>query len=112
MPWILMLFRTLLLPEVFKPLLARLLVYLGMTVVSYTGFSVLWTVVSSAIETQWSSLPVNVIAYLTIAKVPNALSVVLSAYTAKITMKGLTAAGTLKQVLWKPYQQGALFPGT
>lgn len=108
---VLQFFRILFTAEVLKGLLSRIAVWFGMTVVTYTGVGLVMDQVEQQLIGQYSGAPTLVLAYLSLAKVQEAISVILSAYGASLTLKGMTAAGTMKQVLWKPYQQGALFPG-
>lgn len=108
---VLQFFRILFTAEVLKGLLSRVAVWLGMTVVSYIGVGLVMDQVEQQLIANYSGAPALVLQYLAVARVQEAISIILSAYGASLTLKGLTAAGTMKQVLWKPYQQGALFPG-
>jgi hypothetical protein len=96
--------------EFLKPMAKRLLVILGVTAVSYVGVGALMDLVKDQVAANWTSLPEDVVAVLGIMKIPQAINVVLSAYTTKLTVMGLDGAGVLKRVLWRPGQQGSLFP--
>lgn len=109
MHWLLMFFRTLAMGEVLKPLLKRIVMFLGFTAVTYVGVGALMESVKDQFIAAYSGIGADVLVYLSLAKVDQALSILLSAWAAKLTIKGLTAAGSIQKVLWKPFQQGDMF---
>jgi hypothetical protein len=92
-----------------KHVLTNVAVFLGLTVVTYAGVSLAINAAISGLKAEYAGLPADIIAVLAIAKVPNALSVILSAFVVRLTMMGLTSSGALKRILWRPGQQGSLF---
>jgi hypothetical protein len=92
-----------------KPLLTRILITLGFSLVSYTGISIGTAAVWSHVQSNFGDLPVNVVTILTMMKIPNALNVIISSYVAALSIKGLTSAGSIKRAVWRPGQSGDLF---
>jgi Protein of unknown function (DUF2523) len=74
------------------PLAVRLLVGVGVGVATYTGVTVLWQTVQDNI---WSSLGATNVSVLTIigmARVDDAIKLVLSAGTTLLLLRGISAA--------------------
>lgn len=100
MPAILAFFRVFLSSAVLVPLVQRLAAAIGIAAVSYAGFHVLLNAVVAHIQTQVGALPANVLAILAVANVWKAISVVLSALTTRMVVKGVTESGMLKRITW------------
>lgn len=83
-----------------KVVLLRVLALLGIGFVAYTGVSALIGVAQDAIQAELNGLSADMLTLITIAKVPNAISVILSAITAKATLAGLTEAGVIRRITW------------
>lgn len=109
MPAILAFFKVFLSAAVLGPLLKRILVALGIGAVSYVGVLVVVTQLTDAIASNYSGLPADVIQILRIAKIPNALNIIISAFVTALTVRGLTASGAISRVLWRPGVTGSLF---
>jgi hypothetical protein len=109
MSFILSFFKVFASSAVLVPLLKRVLVALGISAVSLIGVSAVMGVITDAVITNYSGLPADVIAVMKIAKLPNAINIIISAYTASLTIRGLTSAGSMQRILWKPGMQGTLF---
>jgi hypothetical protein len=109
MPAILAFFKVFLSAAVLGPLLKRILVALGVGAVSYVGVLVVTTQLTDAIAANYSGLPSDAIQILRIAKIPNALNIIISAFVTSLTVRGLTSAGSISRVMWRPGQTGTLF---
>lgn len=96
--------------ETLIPLVKRLAVLLGVSVVSYVGFGAMIDAGISSLSANYGGLTEDMLAVLAIGKIPDALNVILSAFASRLTLMGLTSAGVLKQILWRPGQTGSLFP--
>lgn len=81
-------------------ILGKVLIGLGVTVLSYVGIGALMDVVITNIQSQLGGLPADMAAILTIARVDDAISVVLSACVARMTLAGLTEGGALRRITW------------
>jgi len=82
-------------------LVTRLLVLFGVAAVSYAGFSALMAYVVARMQADLSGAPAGVVAILHIACVDKALSYVLSACVARLTMAGMTAGGVVRKMQWR-----------
>jgi len=101
MGWIASLLGAFVQSSFIRALLAQALVTLGISMVTIGGFSVAWEAIRSGVINNYGGLPSDVLVYFSIAKVPNALSVILSAYASGLGIRGLTSVGVLKRVVWK-----------
>lgn len=110
MPFILRWIAVLIAPATLKPLLLRLGALLGISAVSYVGFGAAINAGMDAVTSSYGGLSADIISVLAIGKIPDALNVLLSAFSVRLGLMGLTSAGVLKQILWRPGQQGSLFP--
>ena len=84
------------------PLVVRLLAGLGFAAVTYTGVGSLLDTVTANLWASMGAAPAGVLTILQLARVDDALTVIISAVAAKLALKGLTAAGVLKRVSWTP----------
>ena len=109
MPWILSLLAGFASRAFLFAVLKRAAIVLGLTAVSFLGFNGLWQAARTWVISSWGQLPGDLLTILHIASFDRAISLILSAYAARLAMMGLTSAGVLKKVLWKPGQQGSLF---
>ena len=87
--------------------LARVLVGLGVTLITYTGVTTMMDAAIGAIQAQMGGLSADMLTILTIARVDDGLSVILSACVARMTLAGLTNGGVLSKITWG--KQGQLF---
>lgn len=83
------------------PLATRIMVGLGFAAVTYAGVGALWDQAEAAIWSNLGSVTTNVLAILVLARVDDGIAVVLSAGAAKLALRGLTAAGALKAVVFR-----------
>lgn len=109
MTWLVQLLGALASAAFLRPLLTRAAILLGLSVVTYAGVSVGASAVWSLVAQNLAGLPSDVLSVLTILKIPSAINVIISAYTAALGVEGLTAAGQLKRAVWRPGQSGDLF---
>jgi hypothetical protein len=77
-------------------LVGRVLVSLGIAVVTYSGVSVTLEWLRVGAITSFSGLPANVLGIMALLKVGECISMVFSAITVKLTLDGLTG-GTIKR---------------
>lgn len=83
------------------PLATRIMVGLGFAAITFAGVGALWSQVEAAIWSNLGSVSTNVLALLVIARVDDGIAVILSAGAAKLALRGLTAAGALKSVVFR-----------
>lgn len=81
-------------------LVGRVLIALGMSVVTFTGVSTTLTWAKSNAVTALSALPVEVVGMLSSMGVGEFLSILLSALASRMTLQGLTG-GTVKRWVLK-----------
>jgi hypothetical protein len=112
MPFLLALLGGFVSRTVITAMLVRAVVALGISAVTYTGITLGLTSLETHIQSSMSGLPANVLGFLTMCAVPRAFSVVLSAYTAALTLKGLTAAGAVTKVGISSAPGTVFSPGT
>jgi hypothetical protein len=81
-----------------KPLVGRVLLALGLSYVTYTGFdtSVNWLL--DQIKTNMSAMPVQIVNFLAWLWVDKAIAMVFSAYSAAMVIKLGTSAKLTKMV--------------
>lgn len=77
------------------PLVRRVLFGLGIGAVAFSGIDALWSSVQSEIWSNLGSTSASVLAVLGMARVDDAIKVVLSAGSAVMVWKGLNAAGVI-----------------
>lgn len=80
-------------------LVGRVLISLGLSVVTFTGLSTTLDWAKSNVATSFSSLPPEVIGMLSMLGVGEFLSIVLSAVSARMVLQGLTGDSVKKWVL-------------
>jgi NAD/NADP transhydrogenase beta subunit len=83
---------------VIRALLVRAVVALGIGAVTYTGVMIGFNALVSQVQSNMAASAGSTLTFLTLCKVPAAMSVVLSAYTAAMALKGLTALGAITKV--------------
>lgn len=86
---------------VLVPLARRLLLGVGFGIVAYAGIGALWTSVQTEIAANLSATSGSILTILGMARVDDAIQVILSAGTARLTLRGLTAAGSIFAPRWK-----------
>ena len=69
----------------------RVLIGLGISVVTYTGLSASIDFLKTSAVSQLGALPAQVLAILSIMKVGQSMSVIMSATAVKLTLDGLTS---------------------
>lgn len=77
------------------PLVVRVLATLGMSVVTFTGVTVVVGTLISAAQTYWAGQPASVIGLASLAGVPEALGMVCGAYVARVTLWAAMSATKL-----------------
>lgn len=84
-------------------LVGRVLIALGMSVVTFTGVSTTLEWAKSNAVSALSALPVEVVGMLSAMGVGEFLSILLSALTARMALQGLTsgAGGSIKRMVLK-----------
>jgi hypothetical protein len=71
----------------------RVVIALGITAITYTGIGAALDAVSAQIAGSYGGLAADTLAFLALAKIPNAVNLILSAYAARLVLQGLSATG-------------------
>jgi len=82
---------------VLLPLVRRVLIGLGISSVSYVGIDAIWTTVQTEVWNTFGQSSASVLAILGMARIDDAIKVVLSAGSAVLVWKGLNASGIIKR---------------
>jgi hypothetical protein len=98
MPFLLALFGGAVSSVVIRAILIRAVVSLGIGAVTYTGVMLGFNALVTHVQTNLAASAGSTLTFLTLCKVPSAMSVVLSAYTAAMALKGLTALGAITKL--------------
>lgn len=77
------------------PLVRRVLFGLGIGAVAFAGIDALWTQVQTEIWSNLGATSASVLAILGMARIDDAIKVVLSAGSAVLVWKGLNASGII-----------------
>lgn len=80
------------------PIAVKALIGVGFAAVTYTGVNALWESVQADIVANLSSGASSIITLLSIARVDDALVVIMSAMSAKLVLRGLSAAGAFTKL--------------
>jgi hypothetical protein len=111
-PFLLSLLSGLVSSTVIKALVTRAVVALGFAAVTYTGISLTFNAIVANINSNASSLPAGVWAIVSIAHIPQAFNVVLSAFMGALVLRGLGAAGAVTKVGISSAPGAVFSPGT
>jgi uncharacterized membrane protein len=68
------------------PLVARAVIALGFTAVSFAGVTVAMNSLVQLAQTSWSAMPSNVLAIASLSGIPECLGMMMSAYAARIAV--------------------------
>lgn len=79
-----------------KPLVAEVMLALGIGFVTYTGFSAGLTVVKGLIESNMSSLPADMYNIVLLSGVLQGMGIILSAITARVAITNFSKIQRLK----------------
>lgn len=85
--------------QIVGSLVGRVLVALGLSVVTYTGMSVTLNWLKSQAVTAALGLPADVIGMLSVMKVGTSISIIFSAMLARLVVTGLSGDAVKKWVL-------------
>lgn len=85
--------------NVLGTVVGRVLVHLGIAAVTYTGLTASLDWLRDNAVSQLNAVPPQVLAVLSIMKVGSALSLIVSATTARFVLSGMSAGGSLRA--WK-----------
>lgn len=83
------------------PLAIKLLIGIGFASVTYIGVSALFDSITAQITANLSAAASSIVVILGLARVDDAIAVILSAMSAKLLLKGLTAAGAFSRLQFK-----------
>jgi hypothetical protein len=100
MPWLLAFVAGL--APIVLPWVFRILAAVGVGSVTYLGIGSLFDVAESYILANFAAVPPSVLSVLGIMQVDRALTLLLSALSARLTLAGLSAAGSLTRGTWRP----------
>lgn len=78
-------------------LIAKWLVGLGISAVTYIGVSSVWENVVTNIQTSFAGAAPSLLVLVTMAGLDKAMMIILSAISSALAIKGLTAAGGFKR---------------
>ena len=78
----------------------RVLLALGFGYVAYTGISATLTALKSQVITLLGGAPSNVLIIMSILNIDKAVSIIFSAYAARLVLKGITS-DTVKRLIVK-----------
>lgn len=73
-----------------QPIIARILVALGMSIVTFTGMAVLMEQVTQAVQTAWGGLPAAILGLAGLAGLGEGLSIVFGAIATRVLIWQLT----------------------
>jgi hypothetical protein len=82
------------------PLVGRVLLALGLSYVTYTGYDVSINWLLTQIKSNFSAMPVQIVSFLTWLWVDKAISMVFSAYAAAMVIK-VGTSGTVTKLVRK-----------
>jgi len=82
------------------PLVIRALLALGMSFVAYKGIDTLVQWCYAQLQGYLNGLPGEIVAMLGVMNVDRFFEIVFTAYTVRMTMKGLQAGGLLTKISW------------
>lgn len=77
-------------------LAGRVMIALGISVVTYTGISTSLEFLRSQVFTSFNGLPAELLGILALLKVGSSISIMMSAITVRMTLQGLTG-DTMRQ---------------
>mgnify|MGYP001318987389 FL=1 len=89
------------LAAIIVPLAVRVVVGLGLAVVTYLGVSALLDNATSQLYSYLGGVSSSVLVIIGMARVDDFIAVILSALSAKLIVKGLTQAGALKAFTYR-----------
>jgi hypothetical protein len=81
-------------------ILGNIAVGLGVSVISYVGINTAIDGAIALMQSELGGLPADMAVVISLAKVPQGISVVLSACVARLTMMGLINGGALRRITW------------
>lgn len=106
MPIVAAIFSTLV--SLLGPLAARVLVMVGVSVVTYGGVGALFLLSQNQIEAWLNTMPAEILAMMGLLKIDRAISIVFSAYTMALVLRGLSqTTGAIKRTKWAPPEASA-----
>lgn len=79
----------------------RVLIALGVGVVTYTGMSALQGLLTNNIFAAMGSVSPTLIGLFGVLKIGACINVLLSAYTIRLTLDGLSSGGTISRMVMK-----------
>lgn len=84
----------------------RMLFALGFGVAAYVGLGALMTDAATYLASLWSGLPADLLAMAYLLGIDRCINLIFSAYTAKLSLMGMTAAGALARMVQMPESGG------
>lgn len=82
-------------------ILATLLARIGIAAISYTGISALVSTLDTTIFSSFSGVDPTVLQLFGVLQVGTCFKILLSAITVKLTIKGLSGAGSIKKIVMR-----------
>jgi len=90
-----------LLSAIIVPLIIKVMLALGIGFVAFTGINILLDQGYNLIVTNLQNIPTGPLQLMAIAKVDVYVTMLFSAYSIALTLKGMTAAGVLTKLNFK-----------
>lgn len=78
-------------------LVFKLLVSLGIGIATYTGFNAVISSIATQMASMWSGLGADLMAMAYLMQIDRSINLLLSAYTVRLTLQGLTALGSISR---------------
>jgi len=87
--------------SIITAVVTRALVGIGVGVVTYVGVQATWDNAVTQINTYLGGLSGSIVTILAMARIDDALAVVISAGSAKLVLRGVSAVTGFKKVMWR-----------
>ena len=86
--------------SILVPMLVRAGIALGVGTVTYLGVKALVDSAKANIQSQFAGFTSDMLDVISVMRVDDAITVIFSAIVARLSIKGLTAAGAISKVKW------------
>lgn len=87
--------------KIIEPVATRVLTAIGLGMISYTGYSVIISTIEYYVTTNIGSMSANIYAILSLYGFGHAVTVILSAFTVRAYLNGMSTSGTVTRSVWK-----------
>lgn len=87
------------LAKILKPLIGRIMVLLGFSIVSYGGLYAAGEAMKALIDAEILKIPATILPFLGLMQIDKCLSILVSAWTIKIVRQGFKAGEDVKNFI-------------